>query len=436
MVPRRRAVGLRRAALTVVEMKILYLCADPGIPVLGRKGAAVHVRAMVDALRRAGHAVAVAAPVLTKSPWEEPARLDPPLLHLPPGPEIGSVMKALQEFGQALGGSAGSVRSELRRILYNGELHKQLLRRFLDDPPDLIYERASLYGMAGVRLAEALRRPLLVELNAPLTLEHAAYRAGSLGDLAAEAERWMLTRADAVLVVSGDLGEYVRGIGVEPGRICVVPNGVDPVLFQPGPAESSMRERWGLKDGPVLAFVGGLRPWHGVEVLPALLERLLCRHPDVQLAIVGDGPLRGELESEVRARRLDGAVIFTGALPQEEVASLVRHVAVGLAPYPRLEHAFYFSPLKLFEYMAAGTAVVAARLGQIAEVIRDGETGLLYPPGDLEALVGACERLLEDPGLRNRLGRAAAADVRARYTWDKNAARVVTIARPLVEATR
>ncbi len=420
-------------------MKILYICADSGIPILGRKGAAVHVRAMVNALRRAGHEVAVAAPVLSKSPWEEPARLDPPLLHIPPNPDGEPALAAIREFGDSLGGAAGSLPGELRRILYNRELGKQLRRRFQDDPPDVIYERASLYATAGVKLAEALRRPLLMELNAPLPLEQAAYRAGALGGLAAEAERRTLTRADAVLVVSGELREYVKGLGVEPGRICVIPNGVDLALFQPGPAESSARERWNLRDGPVLGFVGGLRPWHGVEVLPALLERLLRRHPDVQLAIIGEGPLRGKLQSDVRARQVDGAVIFTGALSQEEVASLVRHFAVGLAPYPRLEHAFYFSPLKLFEYMAAGTAVVAARLGQIVEVVRDGETGLLYSPGDVDALAEACERLLTDPDLRCRLGRAAADEVRARYTWDKNAERVVQIMgslQPALEVAR
>lgn len=412
-------------------MKILYLCADPGIPVLGSKGAAVHVRSMVGALRQAGHAVVIAAPVLNKSPWEEPACLDPPPVHLPPGPEIESVMAALREFGQALGGSTRSVRGELSRILYDREMLKQLRRRFLDDPPDLIYERASLYAMAGVELAGELRRPLLVELNAPLALEQKAYRAALLDTLAADAERWTLGRADAVLVVSTALREYVTGLGVRPERVHVVPNAVDQDLFRPGPREPSVRARYGLGEGPVLGFVGGLRPWHGVDVLPALLERLARRRPDVQLAIVGEGPLRRALEEEVRARGLREAAVFTGALPQESVAALVRQFHVALAPYPRLEHAFYFSPLKLFEYLASGTAVVAPCVGQIAEMIRDGETGLLYPPGDQEALTAACERLLDDPALRLRLSEAAAELVRGRYTWDCNAARVVEIARSL-----
>src|SRR5262249_16377638 len=90
-------------------------------------------------------------------------------------------------------------------------------------------------------------------------------------------------------------------------------------------------------------------------------------------------------------------------------------------------HPFYFSPLKLFEYMACGAPVVAPRLGQIAEVVRDGETGLLYPPGELDGLVGACERLLSDPALRRRLGQAAPPEVHGRCTWDHNAASVTEL---------
>src|SRR5438876_722344 len=160
---------------------------------------------------------------------------------------------------------------ELRRILYNQELGTQLKRRFESAPPDVIYERASLYGTAGVALARELKVPLFVELNAPLPVEQSAYRATGLGELAAQAERWALLHADAVLTVSAPLRDHVLSLGVEPGRVQVVPNGVDAALFHPAPPEPSIRARWGLGNGPVLGFVGGLRRWHGVEALPALL---------------------------------------------------------------------------------------------------------------------------------------------------------------------
>ena len=111
---------------------------------------------------------------------------------------------------------------------------------------------------------------------------------------------------------------------------------------------------------------------------------------------------------------------------------MIHRFDVALAPYPRPAHDFYFSPLKLFEYLACGAPVVAASLGQIAEVVRHGETGLLYPPGELDALVASCERLLEDPDLRRRMGRAAAKEIHDRYTWDHNAERVIDLARSLI----
>ncbi len=413
-------------------MRILYVCADFGIPILGRKGAAVHVRELVAAFIRAGHSVIVAAPVKTKSPWEAPATLRAPLLQVEPGPESGAVIEELEAFTQSLGVSR-TLPGELRRILYDLQLAAELNRRFQAEPPDFVYERASLYSTAGAELADAFGVPLLVETNAPLALEQAAYRGSELTALAAAAERRTLSRADAVLAVSAPLRDYAVSLGAARTRVHVVPNGVDARVFRPGPRDPALAARFGLNGGPVLGFVGGLRPWHGLEFLPPLLERLVVRHPDTCLVVVGDGPLRGELEHNLRVRGVFVNTTFTGSLPHEEVAALIRHFDAALAPYPEPSgHTFYFSPLKIFEYMACAIPVVGAKIGQIAEVVCDGETGLLYPPGELDALTAACERVLADPPLRERLGRAAAEHVRSRYTWDGNAAQVAALARPLI----
>lgn len=416
-------------------MKILYLCADLGIPVLGPKGAAVHVRELVAAFGRAGHEVVLATPQLNKSPWEEPASLEGSLLHVPPGPETVGAVLSLKTYGDSLG-VENSLPGELRRILHNQEFGAKLKRKFENHRPDFVYERASLYATAGASLARELERPLILELNSPLALEQTTYRATGLGDLAARAEVWTLQRADAVLTVSALLRDYAVSLGVEPGRVHVVPNGVDTERFKPDAPDPEVRRRWNLGDGPVLGFVGGLRPWHGVDALPALLDGLSERYPKARLVIAGDGPLRGELERDLRERGLERNAVFTGWLPHEEVAPLIRQFDVALAPYPRPEHDFYFSPLKLFEYMACGVPVVATSLGQIPEVVRDGETGLLCPPGEPDALVRACDRLLSDPGLRSRIGKAAAREVHDRYTWDRNAERVVELARSLNSAGR
>ncbi len=414
-------------------MKILYLCPDLGIPVLGRKGGSVHVRELVAAWGRAGHQVVLAAQTLSKSPWEKPAEMDCSLLQVRPAAGAAAAALALKEFN-ALLGTQNSLPGELRRILYNKELGNELLRRFENDRPDFIYERASLYATAGVWLGRQLRVPLILELNAPLALEQAAYRATGFGDLATQAERWTLSQADAVVAVSAALAAHVRSLGVEENRVQVLPNGVNPQLFHPSAADRDLRARMNLNSGPVVGFVGGLRAWHGVQTLPLLLQRLTERGLDVRMVIAGDGPLRQELQRVFDERGLSGRVVITGLLAHEEIPAMIRQFDVAVAPYDELEHPFYFSPLKLFEYMACGVPVVAPKLGQIAEILCDGETGLLYPAGDLDALSAGCERLLRQPALRKKVGDAGARVIHERFTWDLNASRIIEWAQRLLAA--
>ncbi|HLP77622.1 MAG TPA: glycosyltransferase family 4 protein, partial [Candidatus Paceibacterota bacterium] len=344
-------------------MKILYLCPDPGIPVLGRKGASVHVRELIGAFARGGHRITLAAQTLTKSLRDEPAKVRARVIHVPPDATATSAVHDLKDFN-ALVCPDNSMAGDLRRVLYNSALYRDLKRRFLRHHPDFIYERASLYATAGAKLAAKFKVPHIIELNAPLALEQSAYRATGFGKLAADAERWTLSRADAVIVVSAELRKHVLSLGVKADRIHIMPNGVNTELFQP-------RHSTNGKNGshPTLGFVGGLRPWHGVEVLPRLLERLVQRHSDLRLMIVGDGQLRDELHQEFKKRGLAPRVQFTGALLHEEIPAMIRRFDIALAPYSRHNHDFYFSPLKLFEYMACGVAVVASDVGQISEVV-------------------------------------------------------------------
>lgn len=404
-------------------MKILYICGDSGVPVLGRKGASVHVREMIAALRRAGHSVILAAQTMQKSIWEEPADLDAPIIHVKPSAETLAITRAAKEFNSKLSQS-NSLASDVRRIAYNRDLEAELLRRFESDPPDVIYERASLLGVAGGAVARALGRPLIIELNAPLATEQSAYRETLLPTIAMEAERATLIRADAVFVVSQTLRAHVEGLGVASEKIFVVPNGVDARRFHPGPRDQQLRARLGLKGALALGFVGGLRPWHGVESLPDLLAALAPEFPNLKLVFVGSGQLERDLKMRVSEKNLEDRALFLGATAHDDVPAIIRQFDIALAPYPEHGHSFYFSPLKMFEYLACGAATVAADVGQISEIVKHGETGWLYKAGDLAALAEACRAVLKDPALRQRLGAAGATLIHEHYTWDHNARRV------------
>ncbi|PYV15371.1 MAG: glycosyltransferase family 1 protein, partial [Acidobacteria bacterium] len=133
--------------------------------------------------------------------------------------------------------------------------------------------------------------------------------------------------------------------------------------------------------------------------------------------IVGGGDELEKLTANVATKSWRKSVELTGAVSTESIPGLLASMDVGVAPYPKLER-FYFSPLKIYEYMAAGLPVVASRLGQIEQVIEHGRNGLLCAPGDASDLSHALIRLRSDPRLRAKLGSNARATVLARHTWD------------------
>ncbi|MGH2558068.1 MAG: glycosyltransferase, partial [Thermomicrobiales bacterium] len=209
-------------------------------------------------------------------------------------------------------------------------------------------------------------------------------------------------------------------------------NGVDVDRFAMGAARrEEIRARLGIAPNqPVVGFVGTLKAWHGTAALVravAALHRQATAHPAPALLIAGEGPQRAELTALAEAERIALATIFTGAIGHDEMPGYLAAMDVAVAPYAAAPN-FYFSPLKLFEYLAAGRPVVAASIGQVAECVVDGETGLLYPPGDIAAFAAAIDALLADPARAAALGRAGQTYVRAHHTWAGNARAVVGLA--------
>jgi glycosyltransferase involved in cell wall biosynthesis len=170
-----------------------------------------------------------------------------------------------------------------------------------------------------------------------------------------------------------------------------------------------------------------LKPWHGLQTLVKAFDRLHAIGPGVRLLVVGDGPERSRLERDLSARGLLDAVHFTGSVAPTQVPGLLASMEAAVAPYPGLSH-FYFSPLKVYEYMAAGCAIVASRIGQLDGLIEHEVSGLLCTPDDPVQLAGALLRLRSEPSLRNRLGQAARAKVRQKHTWDATVQRILQLA--------
>ena len=355
-------------------MRIAYLCTDRGIALGGHKGASVHMAEVVSALARAGAEVLLL-----------PARIADRRLELPESVIVDPLPAAATDVALA----------------------DWLEERMAEFGAGAVYERLALHSAAGATAAGRLGIPHVVEMNAPLPLEAARYRTLDRPDEAARLERVVLTGADVVLVVSEELGRYARRQGAT--RVEVSPNAVDMRKF---PAPSRVGEAR-------CVFVGALRPWHGVETLVQGWRVLGREAPS--LLVVGDGPERAALEAI-------GAEV-TGAVPHAEVPGLLATASIGLAPYAG-DAPGYFSPLKLFEYLAAGLAVVAGSISGVREVVGP-EHAVLVPPGDPAALATAVAGLAADEARRTRLGAAGREHVAAHHTWDQRARRILALVEPV-----
>lgn len=379
--------------------RIAYVCADPGVPVFGCKGSSVHVQEVVRAMVRTGAQVMLFA---SKFGGGVPFGLeDVECLGLP----------SVQEKGPA--------RREQALIETNA-----LIADFLDQHGrfDMVYERYALWSAAAMAWARRKDVASVLEVNAPLIEEQAKHR--GLYDRGA-AERIavrVFADADHIVGVSSGVAVYLAERSVPPHKVHVIPNGVSVDRFNPSPRPRDNRL--------VVGFVGTLKPWHGVDTLIQAVRIAHDRGVPARLLIIGDGPERAALEAQLEQTGLAEVTELTGAVAPSDIAPLIARMDVATAPYPDLQD-FYFSPLKIMEYMAAGRATIASRIGDIDGLITHGEDGLLCAPGSANAIADAIARLHHDPELRERLGKNARAKAVAEMGWDSVVDRIFALSREL-----
>ncbi|MHC4939766.1 MAG: glycosyltransferase family 4 protein, partial [Planctomycetota bacterium] len=299
-------------------------------------------------------------------------------------------------------------------VLVEQTVHREV-ERF---QPDLVFELYAPYLAAGTLACNRLGVPHVLNVHAPLAHEGATYRRQALQEAAEAIEDAVLRSARKIVANSREMRELLVDAGVEAGKIEVVINGVDLDLFSP----DGQTRRAAAPDRIVVGFSGSLKAWHGVEVLCTAFRRAAAADPRLHLLVVGDGPLRREvhrLEEELPDR-----VTLTGSIPMEEVPPWVRGMDIAVAPYPPLDP-FYFSPLKILDAMACGVANVASRIGQVPDLLLDGEAGLLVRPGDPDALAAAIRRLADDAPLRRRLAEAGRREAHEHHAWTSRAAEIV-----------
>ena len=376
-----------------------------------KDGQAVHIEEMIQSLRSQGHQVMVVAPGQRDQAAEGSTSM---------GGQVAWVGRLRAALPKAL--------YELMELGYSLVAYHRLLSAARQFKPDLIYERYNLFLLAGVMLKRKLRLPLFVEVNAPLAEERQLHGGGlGLPALARWAEAVVWRGADRVLPVTRVLAGHVAAVGVPAERIVVIPNGINEAHFAAAVSPDAAKQRLGLTGALVLGFTGFVRDWHGMDlVIRWMASAAAPAH--ARLLVVGAGPAQAALEQLALALHLGDRVRFTGVIDRHAVPDHVAAFDIALQPAV----VAYASPLKLFEYLALGKAVVAPATPNIMEVLRDEENALLFDPVQAGAFERALQRLATDAVLRQRVGQAARETILQQgLTWNGNARRVVALAQSL-----
>lgn len=233
-------------------------------------------------------------------------------------------------------------------------------------------------------------------------------------------ESMVLRRADAVVTICQGIRSEVIARGVPAGRVAIVPNGVDPDWFETRPRAGELAERLALGQGPVFGYIGSFSFYEGLPFLVEAMGSLVRRIPGAKLVLAGSG--RDEEALRAAAKEAGPSVVMLGRVPQDQVRDLYTLLDVLVLPRRRMRITELVTPLKPLEAMAAGIPVLASDVGGHAELIADGQTGLLFKAESRDSLVDQAARLVGDPGLRRLVIDNARRWVREERTWDRSVA--------------
>lgn len=368
-------------------MKILYSAIDQSVP--GTTGGSIHVAAVAEGLAALGHTVTA---LIAPGSGEPPSSSSVHWVEMPP-----------------------PFRSSHLRLA-----RSRPIRQLVDEiRPDAVIERYHNFGGEAIRAARRVNAVAVLEVNAPVIDFPGSNKARLDRALLVEPmRRWRegLCRL-ADIVVTPDAA--ILPADVPRDRVLRLEWGADTDRFHPGAPGQPPFVRLDVKT--VAVFAGAFRSWHGAVHLVTAIRTLSGRgRRDVGAVLIGDGP---ELPRVRKAAAGLDTVVFTGALRHDRMPAALAAADIGVAPFDLGAHrplalGFYWSPLKIFEYMASGLPVVAPRVDRIPSLVEDGVEGALYPPEEGSAGLADALTRLTDPGHRKTLGDAARRRAVRDYSWE------------------
>ncbi|MBN1593789.1 MAG: glycosyltransferase family 4 protein [Candidatus Coatesbacteria bacterium] len=385
--------------------RILYLCSDEGIDLFGMRGCSTHLREMCWAFKSLG--------------------CDLRLLHAtyrdaglrPFGIEY-DIVKPLR---------SKTIGYDLRKILTNRRIRRRLRAIIKEFKPDFIYERYDLYSTAAADVVSKAGMPYLLEVNAPLIEEQRNEL--HFRRLAGIYQKRIFGKASLLIGVSEEICAMLQEISPGVERL-VVENGVNEEAFNPSVSGAAIRNRFATDDSLIVGFIGSLKGWQGIGTLIRAASLILPRRQDVRFLVIGGGNRLTEYRKLVEELGLSGRFILTGPVPDNEIPACIAAFDICVAPYEPMQN-FYFSSIKLREYIAMRKPIVASDFPPIRKMLRHGEDGLLASPGDEIDLAAKLNQLLDDSSLKERVAHSAYDRFAGRISWRSCASRILDAAEQL-----
>jgi PEP-CTERM/exosortase A-associated glycosyltransferase len=308
--------------------------------------------------------------------------------------------------------------------------------------PDLIQAHSPvLNALPALRVGRRLGIPVVYEVRAfweDAAVDHGTSREwGIRYRLTRRLETYALNHADHVTTICEGLRGEMVSRGVPAGKITVIPNAVDIGAFSfDTPRDEALGTAMGLDGRTVIGFVGSFYAYEGLDLLLKALPSIVAERPEVRVLLVGGGPQEAYLKSLARDLGVQDLVTFTGRVPHRDVPRY--YSLIDILAYPRqpMRLTDLVTPLKPLEAMAQGHLVVASDVGGHRELIRDGDNGVLFRAGSVDALAQAVAGVLSRPDRWPELKRRARRYVEQERSWARSVARYGDVFGPLGSGAR
>lgn len=317
-------------------------------------------------------------------------------------------------------------------VLGEIKLMKQLETRLLEIAqsvkPDILHAHSPvLNAIPALRVGQRLGLPVVYEIRAfweDAAVDHGTTTEGSLRyRMTRNLETWALRRVDHVTTICEGLRADIVARGIPAEKVTVIPNAVDIESFDPGgQQDESLKEKLGLSSCTLIGFIGSFYAYEGLDLLLDAFPKILSQLPDIRLLLVGGGPQEAALKEQAERLGIADKIVFTGRVPHQEVQRYYDLIDVLAYPRHSMRLTELVTPLKPLEAMAQGRLLVASDVGGHRELIRDGETGMLFRAGNANSLAETILKLLAKRDYWPELRHAGRAYVEGERNWARSVA--------------